>query len=581
MELKTIGFLRDAWRLTVPYFRSDEKIAACGLLAVVVALNLFAVWLTVRFNLWYRDFYDALQQYDWSRCSWQIAIFCILATVWVIVGVYQFYLRQILHIRWRQWLTENYLSLWLRDQAYYRLQLDQSVTDNPDQRIADDLDRFASSTLALSLGLMNSATTLVSFVFILWSLSGTFAVPLWAGFVIHIPGYLVFVALIYAAIGTWLTQRIGHPLARLLFDQQRYEADFRFSLVRLREHAESVAFFDGERREYDIFSARFARVVANWWDIIIRRKKITWFTSSYSQAAVIVPILAAMPRYLAKQIRLGGLMQIVSAFGSVQDALSFIVNSYTDIAEYKSVVERLQGFRGRVNDISGQRHGSQPIEISRGGEGVSVHGLDLALPNGQMLREDIALAARPDKPLLVTGPSGSGKSTLLRAIAGLWPFGRGAVRLGDGHAFFLPQRPYLPLGTLADAVAYPATGRQPSRGELEAALRMVGLSYLIPRLDEDGIWAQRLSGGEQQRIGFARALLARPEIIFLDESTSALDEAAEAQLYRLLREADWRPTIVSVGHRGTLHRFHDTIVDLARYGANGAAGVTATAAAGD
>lgn len=579
MGLKTVRFLREAWRLTLPYFRSEEKLAACALLAAVVALNLGAVWLTVRFNLWYRDFYDALQQYDWSRCTWQIAIFCGLATIWVIVGVYQFYLRQILHIRWRQWLTDNYLRLWLHDQAYYRLQLDKSVTDNPDQRIANDLDLFASSTLSLSLGLMNSVTTLISFVFILWSLSGSLAVPVMPGWVIHIPGYLVFVAIVYAIIGTWLTQKIGRPLAGLLFDQQRYEADFRFSLVRLREHAESVAFYDGERREAELFRHRFGRVVANWWDIIRRRKKITWFTASYGQAAVIVPILAALPRYLSKGIKLGGLMQIVSAFGSVQDALSFVVDSYTDIAEYRAVVERLQGFRGKIDDIGAARQGPQPIAISRGGgEGVEVAGLDLALPDGQRLREDIALTASPDRSLLVTGPSGSGKSTLLRAIAGLWPFGRGAVRVGDGRALFLPQRPYLPLGTLAKAIAYPATEREPSRAELEGALHAVGLGYLVPHLDEESLWAQRLSGGEQQRIGFARVLLARPEIVFLDEATSALDEPAEMQLYRLLREADWQPTIVSVGHHSTLRRFHDAVVDLGRHAAG--EGIAA-AAAGD
>jgi putative ATP-binding cassette transporter len=292
---------------------------------------------------------------------------------------------------------------------------------------------------------------------------------------------------------------------------------------------------------------------------------LSWFTNGYSQVAVVFPFLVAAPRYFAKEIQLGGLMQIASAFGRVQDSLSFIISSYTEIAEYQSVVERLGGFRAKVDEIADAHRGRQPIAIERGGDGVAVDALDLALPDGQVLREEIALAANPDAPVLITGPSGSGKSTLLRAVAGLWPFGRGRVRVGDGRVMFLPQRPYLPLGTLADAIAYPELDHRPRRAEIEAALRVVGLPYLIDQLDEDGNWAQRLSGGEQQRVGFARVLLARPEIVFLDEATSALDEPAESALYRLLRDADWGPTIVSVGHHGTLKRFHEAVVDLGRF----------------
>jgi putative ATP-binding cassette transporter len=385
---------------------------------------------------------------------------------------------------------------------------------------------------------------------------------------------MVFAALIYAIVGTFITHWIGRPLVQLTYDQQRYEADFRFSLVRLRENAESIAFYGGEERERTIFHNRFAHVVRNWWDIIIRRKKLGWFTYGYQQVATVFPFLVAAPRYFAKEIQLGGLMQIASAFGRVQDSLSFIITSYTEIAEYQSVVERLRGFRGRVDEIAAAHRAPQPIAIHRSGSGVEVTGLDLHLPDGRALREDIALTAKPEAPVLVTGPSGSGKSTLLRAIAGLWPFGRGRVRVGDGNVLFLPQRPYLPLGTLADAIAYPETDHRPRRAELEDALQAVGLPYLVDQLDEEGNWAQRLSGGEQQRVGFARVLLARPDIVFLDEATSALDEAAEAQLYRLLREAEWRPTIVSVGHHGTLKRFHEAVIDLGRHRVGDAAVVT-------
>lgn len=557
-----IGFLGDAWRMAWPYWKSEERWSARGLFAAVVALNLVAVWINVRLNLWNRDFYDALQNYNWPRFWWQFGIFCMIATGWVTVAVYQLYLRQILHIRWRRWLTERYLKQWLDAQAYYRIQLDQPTTDNPDQRISDDLDRFTSLSLSLTLGFLDSAVTLASFLFILWRLSGSITIPLWGGMAVEIPGYLVFVAFFYAVIGSWLTHWVGSPLAALLFDQQRYEADFRFSMVRLRENAESVAFYGGEEREYGVFDRRFTRVVRNWWEIIKRRKKLTWFTASYAQVAVIVPFLAAAPRYFSRQIRLGGVMQIISAFGSVQDAMSYIVSSYTDIAEYRSVVARLSGFGGRIRAIAAERRGPQPIAIDRAGAGVEISNLCLDLPNGQALRRDISLRARPEAPVLITGPSGAGKSTLLRAIAGLWPFGRGEVRVGDGSMLFLPQRPYLPLGTLADALVYPGRADASHRAESESALHAVGLGYLAEQLDRNDNWSQRLSVGEQQRIGFARVLLARPEIVFLDEATSALDEAGEAALYRLLREADWRPTIVSVGHHSTLRRFHDEIVDL-------------------
>src|SRR3954464_9489408 len=379
MALPKPGFLRVAWNLAWPYWTGDRKWSARGLLAAVVLLNLISVWLNVRLNTWNAQFYNALQEYDWPQFWWQFAIFGMIATALIVVAVYQQYLRQILQIRWRAWLTDRFLNDWLGYQTYYRMQLDHTVTDNPDQRISDDIDRYTSITLSLSIGLMNSVVTLFSFLFILWTLSGILSIPLGGGRTFDVPGYMVYAAIFYAAVGTVLTHRIGNPLARLLYDQQRYEADFRFSMVRLRENAESVAFYGGESREREVFQNRFTRIVLNWWDIIRRRKKLTWFTTGYSQAAVVFPFIVAAPRYFSKEIQLGGLMQIASAFGQVQDSLSFIVTSYTEIAEFQSVVQRLEGFHAKVEEIAADRRAPQPIAIEHGGSGVAVQGLNLHL----------------------------------------------------------------------------------------------------------------------------------------------------------------------------------------------------------
>src|SRR6516225_747422 len=377
------GFLRQAWSLAWPYWKSEEKWSALGLLVAVIALNLILVGINVRFNSWYKDFYDALQEYNWSEFWRQFAIFGGLALAFMVVSVYAAYLQRILHIRWRRWLTERFLRDWLDDQAYYRMQLNLATTDNPDQRISEDLNSFATITLGLSLGLLSAVVTLVSFLSILWTLSGALTIPLGSTASIAIPGYMVFAALIYAVIGTVLTRWIGQPLVRLNFDQQRYEADFRFSMVRLRENAENVAFYGGEARELETFLSRFGRVVENWWGIIKRRKRLTWFTYGYGQVAIVFPYLVAAPRYFSKTIQLGGLMQIASAFHQVQRSLSFIVDAYNEIAQYQAVVQRLSGFRARIDEVAANQAAAQPIEIERAGVGVAVRGLDLDLPDGR------------------------------------------------------------------------------------------------------------------------------------------------------------------------------------------------------
>jgi putative ATP-binding cassette transporter len=542
--------------MTHPFWFSEDRWAARGLLLAVIALNLGIVYINVLLNKWNNTFYDALQDKNYTVFLHQLVRFAWLAGLFIVCAVYQFYLNQMLQIRWRRWLTEHYLRGWLTEGAYYRMQFVAGEADNPDQRVAEDVPQFIASTLNLAIGGMRAVVTLISFVAILWGLSGTINIP---GSSIRLPGYLVWAALLYALAGTWLTDRIGRPLVRLNFDQQRYEADFRFGLIRFRENAEGVALYHGEADELRTFRERFGSIVHNWWDIMRQQKRLTWLTAGYGQAAVIFPLVVVAPRFFRGQILLGGLMQTAAAFGEVQDSLSFIVSSYTDIAAWRAVVERLAGFRSALELAHAQAATKVGIHHADGnGEGLIVDGVELDLPGGQPLIAKVSLSLGRGESALLSGPSGVGKSTLLRAIAGIWPFGRGEIRVpSNTRVLFLPQKPYLPIGTLREAVSYPMPAGGVDDTNLRAALDEVGLPELTDRLDETSHWALQLSPGEQQRIAFARALVQKPDWLFLDEATSAVDEATEARLYRLVRDRLPRTTLFSVGHRATLRPFHD------------------------
>jgi putative ATP-binding cassette transporter len=545
---------RDAWAIARPYWFSEDRWAGRGLLVSVIALNLGIVFINVLLNKWNNAFYNSLQDKDYAVFVSQLFKFTYLAGAYIVVAVYQLYLNQMLQIRWRRWLTDVYLAAWLKEKAYYQMQLHATETDNPDQRIAEDLRLFVSTTLGLALGFLRAIVTLVSFVAILWTLSGPFTIP---GIHLTVPGYMVWAALLYAIVGTWLTDWIGRPLVTLNFNQQRYEADFRYSLVRFRENAEGVALYHGEADELRGFRDRFGNVVRNWWGIMRQQKRLTSFTAGYGQAAIIFPFVVAAPRYFRGEFALGGLMQTASAFGQVQDSLSYMISSYTDIAEWRAVVARLAGFNQALEQvrteaaIQGIRHDETPAG------GLGVEHVHLALPDGQTLVEDASFALRRGDTALISGPSGAGKSTLFRAIAGIWPFGRGRITMPAGdRVLFLPQKPYLPLGTIREVVSYPMPPAGISDALLREALAAVELPQLGDRLDESANWALRLSPGEQQRIAFARALVQKPDWLFLDEATSAIDEAAEGRLYTLLRERLPGVTLISVGHRSTLRPFH-------------------------
>ncbi|SMF51058.1 putative ATP-binding cassette transporter [Azospirillum oryzae] len=561
-------FLSDVWRLTKPYWSSEEKWAARGLLAAIVVLNLAAVFMEVWFTQINADIFDALQEKDQSGFIHALLVFGGLALVFIAVAVYRLYLNQMLQIRWRRWLTERYLGDWLQNQTYYRLQFANTGTDNPDQRIAEDLRSFVQLTLSLSLGFLTNLVSLVSFLAILWSLSGSVTIP-WLG--IDLPGYMVWVALVYAVAGTWITHRIGRPLARLSFDQQRYEADFRFALVRLRENAESVALQQGEAQEARGFGDRFARVVANWWSLMRTQKRLVWFTSAYGQIAIIFPLLVAAPRYFSGALPLGSLMQTSQAFGQVQGAMSWFIDAYVNLADWHATTSRLTGFHHAVQTVRADARDHAGVERAAATDGaLTLDGLALTLPNGgtPLVRAD--LTVRPGDRLLITGPSGSGKSTILRAIAGIWPFGRGRIALPAGAnatangSMVLPQKPYLPIGSLRAAVTYPAAADAFEAEAVREVLDAVGMAGFADRLDEEDHWSQRLSGGEQQRIAVARALLHKPDWLYLDEATSACDPETEERLYGLLRTRLPGTTLISVGHRPALAAFHDRRLTVRR-----------------
>jgi putative ATP-binding cassette transporter len=562
MERTKLGMLKEAWSIARPYWFSEERWVARGLLGAVLAINLVQVWINVRLNSWRNDFYNSLQNYDEAAFFYQIAVFAVLAGAFILLAVYGIYLQQMLQIRWRRWMTNVYLKEWLGDKTYYRLQLAGDGTDNPDQRIAEDLAQFPSQTLNLSLGLLTNIVQAVSFAFILWDLSGPLDIPLGSWGPLSIPGYMFWAVLIYTGIATWLTIWLGRPLIDLNFTQQRREADFRFSLVRLRENSESVAFYGGEARELDIFSERFGKVFANFWAIMVRTRILGFAQLGSSQAAVVFPYLIMAPRYFGERLTLGAIQQVADAFNQLQGSLAYIITSYNDIANWIAILHRLSSFRDSVDAVHAAMAAPQPIKVERSGEGVAVADLALDLPNGAALRQGVSFDVAPGQALLIRGANGTGKSTLLRAIAGLWPFGRGHIRIDPKRAFFLPQKSYIPLGSLRDALFYPDTGVGVPNEKLASVLETVGLERLSSSLDTVDMWGQRLSGGEQQRLALARVLLAEPATIFLDEATASLDQQGEESLYRVLRGLPWHPTIISVGHRATLQQFHDRVLDL-------------------
>ncbi len=538
------------WAIAKPYWVSEERWAGRALLAVIVAINLTVVWVNVRLNTWNGEFYNSLQDKKFDLFKSLLWEFGGWALLYIVLAVYQLYLTQMLQIRWRRWLTERWLQRWTAHQAYYRLNMFDKSTDNPDQRIAEDLREFVNDTLSLSIGLLSSVVSFISFVGILWTLSGAFEIM-----GVSIPGYMVWVAIVYALFGSLLAHWIGKPLVNLNVNQQRFEADFRYGLIRFRDNAEAVALYRAETQERTGLDRRFAQVVANWWEIMKRQKRFTWFASFYGQAAIIFPIIVASPGFFAGKIQLGGLMQIASAFSEVQKALSWFVDAYVRVAGWRSAIERLHGFSLAMDGVSTSR-ANVNIEREKGADHLAVNA-DIQAPDGRLLFGAKDIQIKRGQHTVVNGASGSGKSTLFRVLAGIWPYVQGEIKTSHAdESLYLPQKPYLPLGTLRACVSYPSEEGKFSDAEIQGLLAQLDLEKFNDDLNRTELWHSAMSPGEQQRLSIVRALLHQPDWLYLDEATSALNEATEAKIYALLLEKIPKVTLISIAHRAAVDRFN-------------------------
>lgn len=542
------------WHLIKPFWNSEQKWKAVGLLIIIIILVLSMIYINVHITNWNRDLYDSLEQRNFATFKTLLWRFAYLVLIYIVVAIYRSYLMQLLQFHWRAWMTSNYMGTWLSNQIYYRME-QKNIADNPDQRIAEDLRALTFNTLSLGLGFISSTVTLASFVNILWNISGSVKFLLfnnsWT-----ISGYMVWFAIAYAFSGSCIIWCVGKPLVKQNFDQEHFEANYRFRLIRVREHAEGIAFYRGEAQERIQLDKYFEDIRRNWWSIMHTTKRLNIAVNFYGQFSTIFPLLVSSPRYFAGVISLGLVMQTASAFGQVQDALSWFINAFSTLADWKASINRLAGFNQAVERA--KQHSSKIfVRYNNIINAILIKQLKLTLPDEEMLTCNLNGVVNFGQRVLISGPSGCGKSTLLRAIAGIWPYGSGDIQISkNSKLMFVPQISYLPLGTLRAVVTYPFNESTYNDLIINYYLNLCCLSYLKNLLDTFADWSKRLSLGEQQRLAFVRILLSRPNIIFLDEASSAMDNNTENILYSLLLQKLPNAALISIAHRETVARYH-------------------------
>jgi putative ATP-binding cassette transporter len=560
---RIIAPLRMFLDLALPYFRSQERLRACALLSAVVVAELGLVYVAVATNQWNARFFNALEARNWGAVTDELIAFCFIVAGAIFVGMSQFYFGQRLQINWRRWITENYVAVWMAQGRHYRVRFVDTSIDNIHLRIANDVYLFVQRTHELGTGLLGSIGALLIFAYILWGLSATTPLPLF-GVDLSVPGYLVWTALVYAGLGTLIAHWIGWRLIPLNFNQQRYESDFRFAIVRAADHSEPVALMRGEAVEREELRKRFGNLVRNWTLLVAKQTRLTGFVAGYSNVSSVFPTLIVSPAYMIGAIPLGILMQAANAFQRVEGAFAFCIGAYSKLAEWKAIMDRLSQMGAAMAAVDAHTRAPGTIAVNAGqGDGLVIANLVARLPSGNEIARVPALSIEPGERVLVTGSSGAGKSSLFRALTGLWPLGEGTVTLPrDADVLVMPQRPYFPLGTLRQAIAYPTPAADVSDAQVRAVLADVGLGHFDSRLDEEADWNVMLSGGEQQRVAFARALLRRPAVLLFDEPVAALDDAAGRELYRTLIERLPRTIIVSIDRREVLRDLHTRAIEM-------------------
>ena len=536
------------WLLAKGYLTPTRTLQPIIYFVIIVFFNLLSVRLDILFSEWYKAMYNALQKMEESIFWIQMIVFCVLATVHMANVLLTYYLTQRFTIQWRTWLNEQMVEKWTNNQAYYKTQYVYNQLDNPDQRIQQDVQSYVSSSISFATGVISAVVSIVAFTIILWGLAGSMTI---AGITIsHAMVYFVFM---YVLVTSVFAFKIGRPLINLNFANERLTANYRYSLIRIKEYAESIAFFRGEKMEKSVLFQQFDRIIQNVWQMVFRTLKLSGFNFVVSQVSVIFPFIIQASRYFSKQIELGDLIQTAQAFGKVQSALSFFRNSYDDFAGYRAVLDRLTGFHTAIE----QANQTSNIVIQPTETAVEFENLTVNKPTGEALIKNLNLHLPQGSSLLIKGPSGSGKTTLLRTIAGLWAYSEGTVRCPQHDVLFLSQKPYLPQGRLIDALFYPQVA--PDDVDVAKAaqiMQQVQLGHLAEKLTQENDWTRVLSLGEQQRLSFARVLMHKPLAAFLDEATASMDEGLEDAMYRLLREKLPQTTIISVGHRSTLQTHH-------------------------